>query len=511
MHENGIEWIKNYNKDINYDLDNFSNQSIDYLTDNIKYIDHNCFKSNGLYSPPLTDIFPDEDFCLYKDFPINQLIAVFENCPEKEMFEYRNTIKITCTYLWITRSYKVLIKTYNPGMLVYDIMNMLFNSNDYKSISKCNFESRLELCNKSNFQAKSISTLFEIGEAMKMTQSVINILSYVLSIFGIVTNILIIITISSKKNEKSFKGFKQYDYMRLNSICNCLILLIHLISWLNHCVYPFQVFCPLIRKTLFMQYFNMVVEGILMNALKFMNNFTYVGFAFNRISLIGKDHNKLTKFMCEISIVKYISFSLFISIGFSVIKFFHYEINSGLPFTTYPISYEYFSFYYKENLNSVIFILNFITDIVNHFIFLFVILTIDMGMIVKLRQTLKEQLEKSKELYTKVQYEKKLNDNETALNNARSMIILNTSLNFLLKVPSSLYSFIHILYIYYWLKTSRYYINETFTKLYYEICVNANLCDMLIQLTEFLYFLFISIQLFFYKHYDKKISDSSII
>lgn len=132
-------------------------------------------------------------------------------------------------------------------------------------------------------------------------------------------------------------------------------------------------------------------------------------------------------------------------------------------------------------------------------------------MIVKLRQTLKEQMEKSKELYTKVQYEKKLNDNETALNNARSMIILNTSLNFLLKVPSSLYSFIHIFYIYYWLNTSRNYINETFTKLYYEVCINAYLCDMLIQLTDFLYFLFISIQLFFYRHYDRKISESTII
>jgi hypothetical protein len=432
IHENGIEWIKNYNKDVNYDLDNFTNQSIDYLANNMKYIDHNCFKSNDMYTPPLTDIFPDEDFCLYKDFPINQLIVVFENCREKEMFENRDTTKITCTYLWITRSYKVLINHVKNSSIPYKIMNMLLNSDDYKSISKCNFESRLELCNKSNFQAKSISTLYELKEAMIMTQSVINMLSYVLSIFGIVTNILIIVTISSKKSEKSFKGFKQYDYMRLNSICNCLILLIHLISWLNHCVYPFQVFCPLIRKTIIMQYFNMIVEGILMNALKFMNNFTYVGFAFNRISLIGKDHNKLTKFMCEISIVKYISVSFFISIGFSVIKFFDYEINSGLPFTTYPLSYEYFSFNYKENLNSVIFILNILTDIVYHFIFLFVILAIDVGMIVKLRQTLKEQLEKSKELYTKVQYEKKLNDNEAALNNARSMIILNTSLPMLL-------------------------------------------------------------------------------
>ena len=282
MHRNGIEWIKNYNKQCDINM-------ISTCDGGPKFIFLKCF--NFIHSAPLEDIFPEEDFCLYKDFPTNQLVFILENCDIKEKIEMWNKKKdkITCTYLWITRLYELLIKRLKNSTVGYKIVNMLLNSDEYKSISKCNFESKLELCNKWSFQTESISTLFELGEAMTMTQSVINIFSYILSIFGLVTNLLIIIIISSKKNEKNFKGFKQYDYLRLNSICNCFILLIHLISWLNHCIYPFQVFCPLIRKTRFMQYFNIIIEEILMNTLKFMNNFTYIGFAFNRISLIGKD------------------------------------------------------------------------------------------------------------------------------------------------------------------------------------------------------------------------------
>ena len=283
MHRNGIEWIKNYNKDVTYDIENLTWQSF-Y---DIKYIVFGCF--NRLESPPLKKIFPEEDFCLYKDFPVNKLVLIIEYCEEKLERELENTEnwkdreeKITCTYLWITRWYNVLINTFTPGGYIYSIMSMLMNStsNYNKSIADCNFQLKLEMCNKSNFEPKSVITFYEVKQAMKMTESVFNILSYILSIFGIVTNLLIVKTLSSKKNEKKFKEFKQYDYLRLNSICSCFILLIHMISWLNHCVFPFQVFCPRIRKTIFMQYFNIVVERVLLNAFKFMNNFTYIGFAF---------------------------------------------------------------------------------------------------------------------------------------------------------------------------------------------------------------------------------------
>ena len=209
--------------------------------------------------------------------------------------------------------------------------------------------------------------------------------------------------------------------------------------------------------------------------------------------------------MCEISIVKYISFSLFISIGFSVIKFFDYEINPGMPHTTYPVSYDYLASKMHEGIHTSVYIVNIIMDLINHFVFLFINLAIDVGMIFKLRQTLKDQLEKSKEYNTKVQQEKKKIENENVLHNARSMIILNNSLNFLLKLPSSFSSIYHLIYIYF-LKNVRY--DTRFLQFFDNVCQDAHFCDMLFQLADSLFFIFISVQFFFYKHYDKKFAQS---
>ena len=387
-------------------------------------------------------------------------------------------------------------------------MDNLLNSSDYKSISKCNFEKKLELCNKSNFATKYIITYFEMKETMRMTECVINILSFLLSIFGIVTNLLIIITISSKKNKEEFKEYKQYDCLRLNSIISCLILLIHLISWLNQCIYPFQVFCPLIRKTVFMQYFKMIVEEVILTALKFMNSFTYIGFAFNRISLIGKDHNKLVKFMSDLGIKKYIGVTLFISIGLSVIKFFQYDINSGQPFELYPISSDINNTLEWKIKDPTLLILNLISDLFNYFIILIVNFAIDIGMIVKLRQTLNEKLEKAKEYSTKDQQEKKRIENETALDKTRSMIIWNISLSLLLKLPATSYSIIQLYSVIYRSNSNNFWKHPGFGWFFASICSNGYFCTTLSQFTGLLYLLYISIQFFFYKHYDKKFSQS---
>ena len=481
LHDSGIDWIKNINKDVYCDLEN-SEQLKQLLSQGKrKRIYFDCNYNPSFYA------FPNEDFCLYKDFPINQLVVILEYCNEDEL--QNNTNKnFSCTYLWITRSYKYFINhAINPNHKV--IMNWLLNSDDYKSISKCDFDKRLEICNKTIFTTQHITTAFDHSENIKLAEIIINILSYILSIFGIVTNLLIIITISSKKNKEDFKGYKHYSYLRLNSIFSCLILLIHLFSWLNQCIYPFQVFCPLIRKTVFMQYFKIIIGEVLMTTLKFMNNFTYIGFAFNRISLIGKDHNKLVKFMSDLGIKTYIGVTLFISIGLSVIKFFEYRINIGSTLNDYPFFHEFvqqFADNIEAQVKPFLVIFAFISDLFNYFVFLIVNFSIDIGMIIKLRKTLKEKLEKSKEYSSKEQQEKKRKENEKAFNNARSIVIWNISLNIIFKLPAISYS---INYLY--MRKNRI-----------SICSN-NCISLLLKFSDFFYFLYISIQFFFYIHYDK--------
>ena len=241
-----------------------------------------------------------------------------------------------------------------------------------------------------------------------------------------------------------------------------------------------------------------------MTSLRFMNNFTYIGFAFNRVSLIGKDHNKLVKFMSDMAVKKYIAFTVFISIGLSIVKVFEFDINPGMALDSYPISNN-FKFSHSITPYIVFNILNFISDLMNHFIFLLVNLAVDVGMIVKLRQTLNEMLEKSKSYNTKTQQEAKKKDSENAMSNARSMIIWNTSLNLLLKSPSAFYS---LIYFYRAFIRSNLLNHPIFLNFFRHVCVDSDFCNMIVLLSDFLYFVCISIQLFFYKHYDKKFSQS---
>ena len=506
FHRNGIEWIKNMNKHIDCNLSNI-NEVYNYaLSNKIKFIQHEL--DNRHLSPRLRDVFPDEDFCLYKDFPINQLVVIIRNNDDNDTIELSRPRKyIGCTYLWITRSYEALRNIYDTDKAIRSILE----SDEYKSIQKCNFEVKLKRCNRSDFKYKYKITYVEIRDVLYTISIVLNISSYILAILGLVSNILIIITVSSNRNEADIKEYKQYDYLRLNSICNCLILIIHMTTWLNGCIYPFQLFCPIIRKTVFMQYFKIIFQDVLMTALRFINSFTYIGFAFNRISLIGKYQNKLVKFMCETSIKKFIAVSLFISIGLSVIKFFKYDINYGSPLDSYPISYDYsISNTSSKNLNVFFFILNFISDILNHFVLLLVNLAIDIGLIIKLKQQVmfNERFEKFKE-YNKTktsQQEKKKTENDNVLGNTISVLILNTTLNLILKLPLSLYSLICLWYSYYLIhNTWENFTLEIFFKRYF---IDADLSGLLLKLSEFLYLLFISIQFVFYKHYDKDLNSA---
>lgn len=87
------------------------------------------------------------------------------------------------------------------------------------------------------------------------------------------------------------------------------------------------------------------------------------------------------------------------------------------------------------------------------------------------------------------------------------MVICNTSLNLILKLPSSLYS---LFYLYFHFEKS--YMNTAISNsnhllseyIFFDVCIDAHVCEMFIKLSDFLYLLCISIQLFFYKHFDKK-------
>ena len=90
-------------------------------------------------------VFPDKDFCLYKDFPFDKLAFIVRGC-EKIYQRRLNPKDNTCTFYWLTQYYYALIKHAEYNSI--EEMNMRRNMKDAieygKFISTCQFDQRLE-------------------------------------------------------------------------------------------------------------------------------------------------------------------------------------------------------------------------------------------------------------------------------------------------------------------------------------------------------------------------------
>jgi hypothetical protein len=90
-HKQGIEWIRKMNYGINVNLST------------TKFISIMLFQDYDTLNHEISKIFPDEDFCIYVDFPFNQNIFLYSIIRSK-------TISLTldkdstCTYLWLAQN-----------------------------------------------------------------------------------------------------------------------------------------------------------------------------------------------------------------------------------------------------------------------------------------------------------------------------------------------------------------------------------------------------------------------
>ena len=193
------------------------------------------------------------------------------------------------------------------------------------------------MCNRSNFKISETSSKFSTFDFMIITQLLVVIFTQLVCIFGIFTNMLIILTVVHKKNRKELKE-KQYTYMAINSASNILILFIQILSLMNECeYYPFGIFCSSIRKYPFVQYFKIVVGETVSAFLRLFSNFTYLAFLINRLSLVGVNNSGFIEYFSKLTIYKYLIFSSIFSALNSLIKGFRFRPNTFQAFESYPL------------------------------------------------------------------------------------------------------------------------------------------------------------------------------
>ena len=111
IHKNGIKWMRYLNPDLNVNLSNFREIEDNY------YSRSKLIEIVGASFWPnirLSKLFPDEDFCLYKDFPFKQLVILMESAFSNKVFELLYlTRDYKCTYLWLAQYFHIFLKIAN--------------------------------------------------------------------------------------------------------------------------------------------------------------------------------------------------------------------------------------------------------------------------------------------------------------------------------------------------------------------------------------------------------------
>ena len=394
---------------------------------------------------------------------------------------------------------------------------MVLNSKAYESISKCNFEYKLSLCNKSTYQAENWWETDDYFILNKKLQPALKLGQYIFALIGIAANLFVVIIVLHKKNKETFKDLKHYRYLCLNSVFYLTILLIWLLSWINECFYPFEAFCPEIRKVQFIQFFKIIFKEAIVNLLKFMCNFTYIAFALNRIALIGKDHSTIVKFMSEVSIKVYIVACFLISSSLSWIKYFKYQINYSEFNLNFPFSNELditiTMEYYKNDYDLTnayqisdrfYFVYNSISDLINYVVFVIICITIDISMVIRMKQTLKDKLKWYKK--DSIKYEAKKKENKDAIDKLVQMVVINTALGVLFKLPSSFISIVNVYAAFYYRSFDNLFISPAFGEFYSNL-LDTGFFTFINDFCDFLYIVSIAIVFFIYKRFDKKFQE----
>lgn len=222
------------------------------------------------------------------------------------------------------------------------------------------------------------------------------IFASIFAFIGIILNWTIIMVIFYKPNRKSLKE-NQYKYMAANAAINALILFIASTKVLSECEL-FGFYCSSIRKYKFIQIYRIIVGEYLSSALRLMSNMTYVGFAINRLSLIGKNHASFVTYICKLKMSEFFIRFMTPCFVISLVNAFNFLLNNHEPDDDYPIPIAHFFINLDRNLINVYLSFSFIFQIVDCVFFLFVNLLFDILSVFKLRAVLAEKKEKIKKL-----------------------------------------------------------------------------------------------------------------
>ena len=188
---------------------------------------------------------------------------------------------------------------------------------------------------------------------------------------------------------------------------------------------------------------------------------------------------------------------------FSWIKFFKYSINFGQDELDFPILNEFDISTPTAILPLILdfyMIFNVISDLINYLVFVILCFLVDLKMLFKLKSTVRETLERIKSMGSnEKQIEKKKSDLANAVNKNVKMVLLNTSIGLLFKLPIVCLPLINTIAQFFYKDIESRSKNPSFDRLY----------SLLQNVTELLFLISLTIQYFIYRKFDSKFKEVS--
>lgn len=186
------------------------------------------------------------------------------------------------------------------------------------------------------------------------------------------------------------------------------------------------------------------------------------------------------------------------------------KVNYQRADRSYPFTIEEDIQEHNSLANDVYYVTNLVSDFLNYVVFVIINFWIDIYMLVRLRRTLNDKMKKYAALTDSTQMSKKEIEMRELMNNAIRMVVVNSTLNFLFKLPHTLVPLQNTIETFYY-QSGQFYKNRCGNKCnfgFYRFSVNlrdSNVYYLVSDLGEWLQTILISIQLFIFSKFDKKI------
>jgi hypothetical protein len=510
----GTKWLNSINKNLNVSYNN--KRSLIQNTKRLVSVEIAVI--NGLYFNRFYT-FPNEDICLFKNFPHSQLVLpliVFD--PAK--FDSGDC---SCTLIWLQQYYKYYFSSdfsiYDENINIdLDYKNLFLNESFVKchrsekyfneKFNSCNFSQRFEKCDfNTNYKTFPLNGIYSLRFMIKWFKYVIEVyFRTILCFIGLVTNILTIIVIRNKKHAKNFSN-SMYKHICVNALFNIGYCLIYLLSLMSICIYQKTSFCSSIYRTGFAQYFYIYVIQFLGNTFRLCCNISYIFFSISRFALSGTSNkSKLRKFFVKQNIKRFYIINFILSLGFSSFLVFENKVNTLFEiFTGFDLDVgnnvydkifcesvsldtrkeENFQLTPSFNVNCEIFKwFNMVNNILNNGLFLIISVLVDFFMIRFSNEVIKEKKAlNSPHLSEAIAYKTKLN----------KMIITNCTLFFLSRFPE-------------FLATVIYYFSKSIAL--FNFCYKAFNCTNIIEMAQAFHFISVGFQFFIFLKFDQNFKHS---